>query len=157
MKKIMLFGIAGLIFCCCNSMKQYNTNENCRTAIRHIPSFSEIPEDILRNIEKMGNDDSEIINKYEAEYLNFIFLEDRDNFDFFEKKVGFIMSSSKKNKKHYFQEERNRYLDNLDPSFGQLFIFNEIQKEKYGYDAAIVYWCKFMKTPDEVIMILKGR
>ena len=63
----------------------------------------------------------------------------------------------KKNKKHYFQEERNRYLDNLDPSFGQLFIFNEIQKEKYGYDAAIVYWCKFMKTPDEVIMILKGR
>ena len=81
----MLFGIAGLIFCCCNSMKQYNTNENCRTAIRHIPSFSEIPEDILRNIEKMGNDDSEIINKYEAEYLNFIFLEDRDNFDFFER------------------------------------------------------------------------
>ncbi len=157
MKKIILLGIAGLVLCCCNSVKQYNTSENSQTAIRYLSSFSEIPENILCNIEKMGNDDSEVINKYEAEYLNFIFRAKRDNFDFEGKKVGFILSSSKKNKKHYFQEERSRYLDCLDPSFGQLFIFNEVQKEECGYDAAIVYWCKFVKTPDEVVSILKSK
>ena len=46
MKKIILFGIAGLILCCCNSVKQYNTSENSQTAIRYLPSFSEIPENI---------------------------------------------------------------------------------------------------------------
>ena len=160
MKKIILFGIAGLILCCCNSVKQYNTSENSQTAIRQLPSFSEIPENILCNIEKMGDDDSEVINKYEAEYLNFIFRAKRDNFDFEGKKVGFILSSSKKNKKHYFQDEWGRYRspDDFDSTFGQLFIFNEVQKEECGYDAAIVeFWGKFVKTPDEVVSILKSK
>lgn len=131
-----------------------------RTAIRLPSSFSEIPEDVLCNIEKMGNDDSEVINKYEADYLNFIFREKRDDFDFWGKKMGFILSYSKKNKKHYFQEEWGRYRspDDFDSTFGQLFIFNEVQKEECGYDAAIVeFWGKFVKTPDEVVSILKSK
>ena len=123
------------------------------------PNFEDIPKNILEQLEKMGVDDSSLLNHYESVYLNFIFEKTRNDFDFTNKRIGFITGSSGKNKSDkisYFKLEKDRYYRNYFPNGGTLYIFDEVQRrETNGYDAAIVYWCKYMVSIYDVIEKLK--
>lgn len=95
-----------------------------------------------------------ILNEYEGRYLNFIFEIDNQDFTLVDKKVGFNRS-----KMDFFKDERERFYS--DFSAGGvggtvLYIFDSTQKaESGGYDAAIIYWSKFVMPIENVIERLK--
>jgi len=120
--------------------------------------FSEITTELLEQLEKMGVDDQITLNSFESRYLNFVYANYRSDFDFTNKKVGFIHAGGKEDKKDYFELERRRYRfkDKETPSIGILYIFNEEQKiESGGYDSAIVYSSKSIPTIEGVVNKLK--
>jgi len=83
----------------------------------------------------------------------FIVLND---FDFTNKKIGFIKASIKQNKKIYFQEEKERFQNNSTIISSYLYIFDiNPKKESGGYDAAIIYWSKFTIPIDKIVKILR--
>ena len=78
------------------------------------------------------------------------------DFDFTEKKVGFIYSGARSNKKEYFDLEKDRFNRSNTPNGGTLYIFDDAQKEQSdGYDAAIVYWSKRLIPIQDVIKRLR--
>jgi hypothetical protein len=127
-----------------------------QTIFRQVGNFAEIPTELLSNIEKMGMDSSLILNEYEGRYLNFIFKIDIQNFNLVGKKIAFNRS-----KIDFFNDERERfYRDFAAGGVGgaTLYIFNTVQKEESGgYDAAIVYWSKFVIPIEKVIKRLKKK
>ncbi|AIQ00214.1 hypothetical protein Q787_11480 [Ornithobacterium rhinotracheale H06-030791] len=142
-----------LVFSCSPNLKN-NSNTNKSKQIHELAvfNFSEIPKDLLVNLNKMGVDSSPILNEYEGKYLNFIFKISPQDFNFIGKKVGFI-----KGKIDYFRNTRERFNNNSSVVGGSgIYIFNTTQKiESGGYDAAIVYWNKFSLPIEEVIKRLK--
>jgi hypothetical protein len=123
-----------------------------------VRNFNEVPKDILKPLDKMGDDNSQLLNKFEGAYLNIIFKDSLNGYDFTGKKVGFIYSGAKSNKKEYFDLERNRFNRNNTPNGGVLYIFNTDQKAKSGgYDAAIVYWGKILMPVEKVVKRLKEK
>ena len=123
-----------------------------------VREFNEVPKEILNNLDKMGIDSSAILNKYESAFLNVIFKSKLDGFDFTNKKIGFLLGVSKRNKKEYFEETRVRYSNNHSIISSALYIFNEKQKlESGGYDAAIVYWSKFVIPIDKIVQKLANK
>jgi len=118
-----------------------------------VRNFSEIPKDLLENIDKMGEDNSLILNEYEGRYFNFIFIIDPQEFNLVGKKVGFLGS-----KIDYFKDTHERFYRNSTTVGGSgLYIFDTTQKvESGGYDAAIVYWSKFLIPIEEVVKRLKN-
>ena len=119
--------------------------------------FEDVPKDILEHFNEMGTDTSIFLNKYEAAFLNAIFKDRLNGFDFTNKKVGFIKISGKNGKINYFEMQKKYFSDERQPcDNGTLYIFNATQKkESGGYDAAIVYWSKFLLPVDKVVAILK--
>jgi hypothetical protein len=113
-----------------------------------VRSFEDIPKEILEHLDDMGINGFPLLNSYESEYFNFIFMDSLNIFDFYGKSVGFITGSSGKtlsNKKQYFDLEKDRFNHKYTPNGGVLYIFDENQRtESEGYDAVIVYWCKFL-------------
>ena len=72
------------------------------TFAQQIRNFNDIPQDILVNLDKMGRNTEIALNNYEAEFLNKIFENSRENFDFTNKKVVFIYAHiGIKSKKHF--------------------------------------------------------
>ncbi|GHT62543.1 hypothetical protein AGMMS50239_16150 [Bacteroidia bacterium] len=123
-----------------------------------IRNFKDIPKDILEQLDKMGVDNSPLLNSYESAYFNVIFKDSLKGFDFTGKKVGFIYSGAKSNKQEYFKLEKDRFNRNYTPNNGTLYIFNAEQKaESGGYDAAIVYWSKFLVPIEKVVKRLKEK
>jgi hypothetical protein len=122
-----------------------------------IRDFNDIPKDILEQLDKMGVDASPLLNNYEAAYLNVIFKDSLNGFDFTGKKVGFIYSGAKSDKQEYFNQVKDRYHSNSTTVGGSSFyIFDAAQKiESGGYDAAIVYWSKRLIPIQDVIKRLK--
>jgi hypothetical protein len=121
-----------------------------------VRNFNDIPKDILVHLDSMGIDDSPFLNCYESSYLNVVFKDSLKKFDFTGKKVGFLDRGAKSNKKEFFGLERDRFNRNNSPNRGTLYIFDETQKkESGGYDAAIVYWSKFLLPIEEVVKRLK--
>lgn len=122
--------------------------------------FKYIPQDLLENLFRMDCSDSSLINFDEGRYLNAIFANSRKEFDFIGKNICFITGSSGKiqsSKADYFKLEKDRYNCGYTPNGGDLYIFEEKQKEKVGgYDAAIVYWCKLHLSEDNVIKRLSN-
>jgi hypothetical protein len=119
-------------------------------------NYNDIPNDILKELDKMGVDTSSYLNSHEGAYLNVIFKDSLKGFNFKEKKVGFIYSGSKSNKQEYFDQVKNRYHSNHTTISNNMYIFNAAQRvESGGYDAAIVYWSKFSIPIDKVIKKLK--
>ncbi|NDW13673.1 hypothetical protein D0T50_12340 [Bacteroides sp. 214] len=118
-------------------------------------TFRNIPKDILEDLNKMGVDESPVLNEYESTYFNAIFYKPRMDFDFAGKKIGFITGSSGKtiaDKKDYFDMERERFVRNGTPNIGILYVFNDCQKKQSGgYDAVIVYWCKIKQKTEDVV------
>ena len=127
-------------------------------SLAQIPVFKDFPKCFLASLNEMGMDESPILNKCESEYFNIIFQCSRKEFDFTDKKIGFILRGGKSNKKEYFDKERDRFTRNYSPNGGTLYIFDEIQKEESGgYDAAIVYWSKMLIPVKDVVKRLKGK
>lgn len=128
---------------------------------RQVFDFKRFPAELLNDLDKMGVDSSSMLNDYEAKYLNFIFGVTPDDFDFAGKKIGFITGSSgkkKSNKADYFKLEKDRFCHKYSPNGGDLFVFDKRQKEESGgYDAAIVYWSKFILPVEKLIEGLKKK
>jgi hypothetical protein len=123
-----------------------------------VRNFNDIPKDILTLLDKMGIDGSSLLNSYESAYFNVVFKENLKEFDFTGKKVGFIYSGARSNKKEYFDLERDRFNRNNTLNRGILYIFDTTQKEESGgYDAAIVYWSKFLTPVEKVVKRLKEK
>ena len=121
-----------------------------------IRNFNDIPKDILNKLDKMGNDESSLLTSYESVYFNVVFKVNLNEFDFAGKKVGFIYSGAKSNKKEYFDLEKDRFNRNNSPNRGTLYIFDEDQKkESGGYDAAIVSWSKRQIPIQDIVKRLK--
>ena len=124
-----------------------------------VSNFADIPKSLLENIGTLEVNDSMLLNLQESLYFNCIFEKSRNDFDFTGKKIGFVSGSSgkiKSNKREYFEQEKDRYIHNYAPNGGTLYVFYEEQKKKSGgYDAAIVYWCKFVLPVDKVVERLK--
>lgn len=146
----------------CYSLDKYN-NKFMKTTICEqiyelkVRQFSELPKDLLDSIGNMGIDNSLILNEYEGRFLNYIFDIDTLNINLIGKKVGFYNPNLKGGKGKYFQETRERLNQCYSVIGGSvLYIFNDIQKEESGgYEAAVVYWSKFLIPIDKVAEILK--
>ena len=122
---------------------------------RVIYRFSEISDELLDNLDKMGKNDSISLNKYEKEYLYFIFGISESDYCFDDKQVGFKYSKS-----HFFNDERNRYArgDSLGVGCVTLYIFNSSEKRKTGgYDADIEYWNKIVVPQKTIVKMIKRR
>ncbi|MBQ0058145.1 MAG: hypothetical protein KBT20_10860 [Bacteroidales bacterium] len=126
-----------------------------------VSNFADIPKALLENIGNLGINDSLLLNTQESIYFNCIFEKSRNDFDFTEKKIAFLTGSSgndKSTKRDYFNLEKYQYVHNFPPNSGELYVFNEEQKEKSGgYDAAIVYWCKVIMTKEKVVERLRRK
>lgn len=117
-----------------------------------VRSFNDIPKDILEQMDKMGVDDSPMLSSHESAYFNVIFKENLNGFDFTGKKVGFIERGGIRNKKEYFDLEKDRFNRKETTNGGTLYVFDEIQKkESGGYDAVIVYWSKILMPIQDVV------
>ncbi len=126
-------------------------------SLGQITTFKNVPKDILEDLGEMGVDESSVLNQCESEYFNVIFQCIRKDFDFTDKKIGFILRGGRSNKKEYFDKERDRFSRNYSPNVGTLYVFDENQKkESGGYDAAIVYWSKVLLPAKDVVKRLKG-
>lgn len=91
----------------CSCIHKYVVNRdsmNGEVYELQVHNFQEIPEDILDNIDKMGVDESAILNEYEGKYLNFIFKINPEEFDLVGKKVAFLKVG---NKADYFDSTRS--------------------------------------------------
>ena len=122
------------------------------TFAQQIRNFNDIPQDILVNLDKMGRNTEIALNNYEAEFLNKIFENSRENFDFTNKKVVFIYAHiGVKSKKHFFSEQRKRFLMKSTISSCSLFILDKKQSETNKYDAIITCWFKFYPNLEKLI------
>lgn len=115
-----------------------------------VHALSEIPTEILGEIDKMGVDNSSYLNEHEANFLGFVYGIKPQVLSLIGKKVGFLS-----NKADYFRYTRNQA--NLVGG-SAMYVFNAKQKaESGGYDAAVVYWRKFLLRPEWVVKRLKAK
>ena len=110
------------------------------------------------SITQKERSDNLLLSETESAYLNRIFETTRKDFDFTNKKVGFIKISGERGKTYYFNMQEKHSTDASYPyDNGTLYIFNATQKaESGGYDAAIVYWSKFSLPIEDVVKRLKN-
>lgn len=124
-----------------------------------IRSYSEVPNSVLNNLDKMGTDLSPYLNEYESAYVEFISMDSSKLFSFEGKKIGFIQGRVQSNKMEYFNEVKERYNRNSTPIGGtSLHVFTADQKSQSGgYDAVIHFWSKFVASNEELIEVLKSK
>ena len=155
MKKLLIILCLDVLIFSCTSINKCNYNDNNmnESGKRYdlqVHNLSEIPKYLLENMNKMGLDSSSILNEYEGKYLNYIFKIDQKDFNLVGKKVGFSI-----NKLDYFSWTR---VNVTTVGGSSLYIFDTIQKvESGGYDAAIVYWSKFVIPLEKVVKNLNDK
>lgn len=116
---------------------------------------SSAPTSLTEQLDKMGIDDSPILNEYESDYLNFFYPDSISRFDFAGKKIGFMCNRLISNKQDYFKDVRLQ-LNNNAKVMSFLVLFDDSQKiESGGYDAFIVYWSKFDLSSADLLKIIK--
>ena len=113
--------------------------------------------DTMRQINEVNN---LLLDSTEAESLNRIFETNRKDFDFINKKVGFITGSTgsiKSHKEDYFDMHKKHSVNKSYPcDNGTLYIFDLASKKKSGgYDAVIVYWSKMFIPIEKIVKRLK--
>jgi hypothetical protein len=152
MKKLFIIVCLEMVVFSCSPVHKCNNNGmNGQIYELQVRNFSEIPKDLLENMDKMGIDSSSILNEYEGRYFNFIFKIDSRDFDLVGKKVGFAG-----NKIDYFKDTRSPDRNTATVGGSSLYIFDATQKaESGGYDAAIVYWSKRLIPINDVVKRLK--
>jgi hypothetical protein len=120
-----------------------------------LESFDSIPKNILVHFPAMGVENCSSLNKYESAYFNILFKNSKNDFDFNDKKIGFITGSNAStisDKSAYFEKEKKRYYKGLSIISGSLYVFNNEEKElSGGFDAVIVYWSK-VKTSNNALI-----
>ena len=128
----------------------------CTNLFGQVQSFNDIPVEMLNRLNKMGIDNSSLLNEFESAYLNYIFKKEKGEIDFTGKRVAFIYSGANSCKKEYFDKERKRLRHHQTPNRGMLYILNETQKsESGGYDMVVLYWSKIAVPIDKVVKICK--
>lgn len=155
MKNLFVIVCLEVLVLSCSSIYKCNSNSHNMSTFGQryelqVRNFSEIPKDLLENIDKMGIDSFPILNAYEGRYFNFIFKIDPKDFNLVGKKVLFSES-----KIDYFKDLR---LPDRSTTIGGsgLYVFTTFQKEESGgYDAAVVYWNKFVIPIEEIVKKLK--
>lgn len=157
MKKIFITLLIGALLSSCFSIKKNNNpvkmNTDKKVYELQINRLSDIPKDILKNINIMGTDNSPILNEKEGEYFNFIFKLDTVCFNLVGKKAWFSGS-----KEDYFRDTRSPDRNLMVVGGSSLYIFDDKQKEENGgYDVAIVYWSKFLLSEDDIIKKMKQK
>jgi hypothetical protein len=115
---------------------------------------------VMGQTDRIEIDDNLLLNETESVFLNRIFETTRKDFDFTNKQIGFFTGSSgktKSSKEQYFDmHEKHSTNANSPCDNGALYIFNAAQKEESGgYDAAVVYWSKFLLPVEKVVKRLK--
>ena len=113
-----------------------------------------IPTEIQNQLEKMGVDDSILSNSHESDFLNEVFKDSRNDFDFTGKRIGFFKNgSAESSKKDYFNMHKKHFSDENSPcDNGNLYVFDENEKEESGgYDAVIVYWSKLVIPKEKLL------
>ena len=111
-------------------------------------------------IDSCGVENSNILNRYEAEYFNRSMKNQRfpTTFDFYGKKIGFFFDIARFpiSKKEYFDRWGKEYYENQSGVVNQLIVLNKIEKaESGGYDAIIVSWSKFKVTKGQKKKMIK--
>lgn len=123
-------------------------------------NFNNVNSDILEYFSEMGKNQSVFLNNYESDYFNEVFKSSRNEFDFTDKKVGFIKGSNAgkiSNKKEYFDCEKKRYANDLSITNSQIYIFNKEEKvQSGGYDAVIVSWSKVVVSHKSLVKMLRN-
>lgn len=122
--------------------------------------YSDIPQAVLNNIDKIGIDESPLLSPQEAECIRSLLSEE---IDMSGKKLAFLTGNTgsiRGNKKDFFDIIRKN-LKGGDCSrlryFGTLYVFTLSQKkESGGYDAAVVYGSKKLNTSQEVMKKIKS-
>lgn len=111
MKKLFIIACLEMsVFGCssihkCNSTdKGINTNNFGQIYQQQVGEFPVIPTNILENLDKMGIDNSSILNDCEIEYLRFIFKIDAGDFNLVGKKSVF------KKQKRLFRTDTRTFL-----------------------------------------------
>lgn len=142
MRKLLLVVYLEMFVFCCFPVHKFNL------------------DDIMKQSNKVETKENLLLNETEGAYLNEIFIATRKDFNFIDKKIGFFTGSSgatRSNKEDYFNmQKRHSVNENYPCDNGTLYIFNTEQKmESGGYDAAIVYWSKFVVPIEKVIKRLK--
>ena len=161
MKKLFIIVCLEMLVFSCSPIHKCNSNDNSMSEFEQryelqVRNFSEIPKDLLDNLDKMGIDTSSILNEYEGKYFNFIFKINPQDFNLVGKKVGFISHGG--SKIDYFKDTRSPDRNSTTVGGSSLYIFNAAQKEESGgYDAAITYWNKFVIPIEEIVKRLKAR
>ncbi len=120
-----------------------------------LESFDSIPKNILIQFPEMGVENCSSLNKYESAYFNIIYKNTKNDFDFNDKKIGFITGSNAgtiSDKSAYFENEKKRYKEKSSVISSNLYIFNLEEIElSGGFDAVIVYWSKVEISKKELI------
>lgn len=126
------------------------------TLFGQVKNYSDIPKDILEQSDKMGVDNSNLLNSYESAYFNVVFKNSLNGFDFTNKKVyffgpgGLVFSS----KQFFFSNlKKNNFVIHSD-----LYVLNESEKkDSGGYDAVITYWCKRIYSTKDLVKKMKNK
>ncbi|MHC8948957.1 hypothetical protein [Sphingobacterium hungaricum] len=110
-----------------------------------------LPDSLIVNLPKTGLDESDSLNKYEVEILNYIFKDNVAQFDFLDKKI--IMLSGNRGKKNYFNMIReNASNKNIPLDLGELYVLDKNDELNCkGVDAVIIYWSKIKLSSSDVL------
>lgn len=85
----------------------------------------------------VGKSTAPLLTENEAQYFTYELKRESSDFNFYEKKVGFMYNSIAIDKQQYFEKWGGRYVVN------QLIVLTEKEKQIVkGYDAIIVSWRK---------------
>lgn len=130
----------------CYSGKEPDENAQYKQCI----SQPKTPEEIISCLSQTGNDTSRVLNECESKCLNYCLSTIRGPYDFTQKRVAFFrgnMGTIQMSKKWYFDLLKNIYkrygnLDHATLSSSRLFVFEEEDAKRVGYDAVIFVWCK---------------
>lgn len=146
--KNLLITFLIILTCCCSMIKQSSLTNDGHVLAQKIHYLSDVPQELLNNLNKMGVNNSPILNEQEGQFLNLVFQTDSIEINLVGKKVAFLGS-----KKEYFEVTRK---DSIIVGGSDLYIFSDVQKiESGGYDAAITYWKKFVIPSQKIVKTLK--
>jgi len=123
-------------------------------------SMKNWPKTILQCVDQLGKDSSAALNSCESAYFDYCFQKERGSFSFKNRTVFFLRGSAGStisDKKTYFERIEMALDDDCFPCYfmQQLIIFDDGEREKFGYDAAIATWSKRSLTKKHAIKQIK--
>jgi hypothetical protein len=149
LKVCKIFVLTSLTFAFHNSSGQSNIN------------IEDIGGEALNHIDSLGKDKNPKLTNYESRYLNIVFSNSKNDFDFTSKSVAFVTGNSGRiisSKQQYFELEKHRIQQKSSLNGGTLLVLNEDEKVfSGGYDAVIIYWSKVLPKRKAVVNRLHGR